>query len=420
MDRVDVDQADATSSSLPGQTNQRPIRALCLSGGGFRAALFHLGALRRLNELGILSSIDTISSVSGGSIIAAHLAHCIRSWPAPGAAISSSYWEEDVAKPFRVLVTRNLRTGPLLRRPLPWNWRHDTATVEALEKGYKRHLTTLKLGELPDHPNFVFCATDMTFGVNWLFEKCRIGDYQVGYMKNVADYPVARAVAASSCFPPIFNPMVVGLTPNQLVGGEATKTLGREVRDSLVAGLRLTDGGVYDNMGFEPVWKTHEVILASDGGAPFNAESDTSYFLRIKRYVSIINKQAASVRRRWLMAAFRNGKKQGAYWGIDSAPTEYVSNGGYPKRLVEQVICKARTDLDAFSDPEISVLENHGYLLADSIIQKWASKLLAINHVPLAIPHSGKYMDPDWVAKKLSKSHKVRLPGRWRLRAPKE
>src|SRR5437879_10945010 len=42
--------------------------ALCLSGGGFRAALFHLGALRRLNELGFLSKMRTISSVSGGSV----------------------------------------------------------------------------------------------------------------------------------------------------------------------------------------------------------------------------------------------------------------------------------------------------------------------------------------------------------------
>ena len=40
-----------------------------LSGGGFRATLFHLGALRRLNELRVLEVIDTFSSVSGGSII---------------------------------------------------------------------------------------------------------------------------------------------------------------------------------------------------------------------------------------------------------------------------------------------------------------------------------------------------------------
>src|SRR5213593_1149029 len=48
--------------------------ALCLSGGGYRASLFHLGALRRLNELGVLSRVDTIASVSGGSILAAQIA----------------------------------------------------------------------------------------------------------------------------------------------------------------------------------------------------------------------------------------------------------------------------------------------------------------------------------------------------------
>jgi NTE family protein len=44
--------------------------ALCLSGGGYRAMLFHLGALWRLNELGYLPTLARISSVSGGSITA--------------------------------------------------------------------------------------------------------------------------------------------------------------------------------------------------------------------------------------------------------------------------------------------------------------------------------------------------------------
>src|SRR6266566_10119491 len=44
--------------------------ALCLSGGGYRAMLFHLGALWRLNELGYLPRLDRVSSVSGGSITA--------------------------------------------------------------------------------------------------------------------------------------------------------------------------------------------------------------------------------------------------------------------------------------------------------------------------------------------------------------
>ena len=42
--------------------------ALCLWGGGYRAMLFHLGALWRLNELGYLHRPDRNSSVSGGSV----------------------------------------------------------------------------------------------------------------------------------------------------------------------------------------------------------------------------------------------------------------------------------------------------------------------------------------------------------------
>ena len=45
---------------------------LALSGGGFRASIFHLGVIRRLEELGIMREVDVISAVSGGSIIAAY------------------------------------------------------------------------------------------------------------------------------------------------------------------------------------------------------------------------------------------------------------------------------------------------------------------------------------------------------------
>src|SRR5215211_5098602 len=95
--------------------------ALCLSGGGFRAALFHLGALRRLNELGILSQVDVISSVSGGSIFAAHLAERIPIWPEPGDMVAT--WEEAVSASFQSFVRKNRRTGPVFRRLIPGNWR---------------------------------------------------------------------------------------------------------------------------------------------------------------------------------------------------------------------------------------------------------------------------------------------------------
>lgn len=47
---------------------------LALSGGGYRAAAYHIGTLRAINRLGILDKVDVISAVSGGSITAAYYA----------------------------------------------------------------------------------------------------------------------------------------------------------------------------------------------------------------------------------------------------------------------------------------------------------------------------------------------------------
>ena len=58
---------------VPNKKDPESMIALCLSGGGYRAMLFHLGALMRLNELGYLVKISRFSSVSGGSITAAWL-----------------------------------------------------------------------------------------------------------------------------------------------------------------------------------------------------------------------------------------------------------------------------------------------------------------------------------------------------------
>jgi NTE family protein len=63
-----------------------PGIALAMSGGGFRAMLFHAGVLLRLNELGVLSKIKRFSSVSGGSILAGVLA---AKWKSLGSAGSN-------------------------------------------------------------------------------------------------------------------------------------------------------------------------------------------------------------------------------------------------------------------------------------------------------------------------------------------
>ncbi|MGI8940841.1 MAG: patatin-like phospholipase family protein [Actinomycetota bacterium] len=113
---------------LPQPESERRGLGLCLSGGGYRVALFHLGSMRRLNELGIPAKITDISSVSGGSILAAHLATVLDPWPE--APIDD--WDARVADPFKRFTNNNNRTGPVLKRLLPWNWARTSTAVEAL------------------------------------------------------------------------------------------------------------------------------------------------------------------------------------------------------------------------------------------------------------------------------------------------
>src|SRR5579885_2824390 len=83
---------------------------LALSGGGFRATLFHIGSLWRLNQLGWLRRLDVITSVSGGSIIAGVLA---RNWSEltwkvePQGEVATNF-QDKVEKPLREFCSRNI------------------------------------------------------------------------------------------------------------------------------------------------------------------------------------------------------------------------------------------------------------------------------------------------------------------------
>lgn len=361
---------------------------LCLSGGGFRATLFHLGALRRMNELGILSRPDfrTVASVSGGSIAAAGLATACTRLPARAAGpVPQDAWDREVAAPLRAFTRRDVRTGPVLKRLVPWNlWRAET-TVEALAARYEKELTGLRLAALPERPEFLFLATDMAYGVSWAFTREWMGDYQVGYMKPPPEFSVARAVAASACFPPLFAPLRLRMDPGALKGGSAPHG---PQRDECLSDFRLTDGGDYDNMGLEPVWKSHAVVLVSDAGGLFTNESDRGLLWRVPRYQAIQERQARGLRKRWLIASFSAGTVDGTYWGVGGAASHYdEASAGYSPALAREVIAEIRTDLDAFSDAEADVLENHGYLLADAALRKHVPSLLPDPMPAAVVPH---------------------------------
>jgi NTE family protein len=386
--------------------------ALCLSGGGYRAALFHLGGLRRLNELGVLGRVDTISSVSGGSVVAAYIARRIP-WPL-AAPVPQDEWEDQVAAPFRRLVRRNIRTWPMVKRYLlPWNWFGTSPDTDALAEELRAFVGDATLADLPARPRFVLSATDLTLGVNWVFERDRMGDYRAGYLRpHPADWPLASAVAASACFPPIFTPLRMPFEPERYRHGVYRAAN----RTEILRGLRLNDGGNYDNLGLEPVWKRCAVVLVSDGGSLLNAERDAGFILfRLRRYAGVIENQARALRKRWLIAGFLTRTLSGTFWGIAGARTSYDAHDsrGYSKAFAEEIIARIRTDFDSFSELEARVLENHGYLLADAAIRRHVPQLASSGPPPARPPFGGEYFDERILRRVLFASRRRTLLGRF-------
>ena len=150
--------------------------------------------------------------------------------------------------------------------------------------------------------------------------------------------------------------------------------------------MSVSDGGLYDNLGLQPVDR-HGVVLVSDGGQPFVAAVPRGMFGRAKAYLAVSGKQAGALRKRLLIGQFSANVKQGTYWGIDSAVCRYSSGAqpGYGKAFATATIASIRTDMDAFSEAEIAVLMNHGYLLAD---------IASAVHTPQLIAHAAQKQVP--------------------------
>src|SRR5690348_18445236 len=94
-------------------TPPEPGIALCLSGGGYRAMLFHVGCLWRLNQVGLMARLNRISSVSGGSITAGVLG---MNWRALGFApgVESARFQDLVVAPIRELAGTTIDEGAIL------------------------------------------------------------------------------------------------------------------------------------------------------------------------------------------------------------------------------------------------------------------------------------------------------------------
>lgn len=383
-----------------------PKIALCLSGGGFRATLFHLGALRRLNELGLLAGLDVVTSVSGGSVLNGYLA---AGWDRLRLRPDNVFdnLADVVEKPVLAFCGTDLRTPLLIGQRLnPINVGvlvRDWFSVRAnfLAAAYRRGLPqrladlaapgTVPPGGAPT-PRFVFVATNVATGVSWQFHAgpaARMGDFHAGYWP-VADTGLADAVAASSAFPPGFSGLRLKVPARPAGDDGRTDPWGKHRDPSALrlgqkhVGTRgqvvLTDGGVYDNLGLEPVWERGHWLLLSDAGRAFQSDPDASQWLvgRLARAADIAMEQAGALRKRWVWDRKKWADEvaksdplrawSAAMWLLSDAPTHAHA----PPVEVRRRLNTVRTDLNVFEPGEAGCLMNAGYVNADAaVVGQW-------------------------------------------------
>jgi NTE family protein len=270
---------------------------LSLSGGGIRAAVFHLGVLKYLAEAGLFDRIANISSVSGASL-------CI------GAifAVNNNKWSSgktflrDVLPAVReTILKHDIEISALLRLPLtPWYWRNRVELVaDMLEKKWGIKGT---LQDLPETPYWEINCTTFETGGNFRIRRDYMGDSKIGYTQE-PKLAVSRMIAASAGFPVLIGPYT--LKTKKMRWTKDKQGEGEEAR--VDRKLTLWDGGVYDNLGMEVLYKIEkglddeiDFLLVSDASAPiaYQKRRGTMSFSNMKRLLDISTNQVNSLRSR--------------------------------------------------------------------------------------------------------------------------
>lgn len=337
-----------------------PGIGLAVSGGGYRAMLFHLGAFLRLYELGLLQRLDRISSVSGGTITAAKIA---LEWPR--LATRDDYFKH-VITPIRRLAGTTIDIPCILAGILlPGSIAYYIAFA------YRRYLFgNATLQDLPKAPEFLFNATNVETGTLWRFTRAFMADYQVGEIRKPR-LDVASAVAASSAFPPFLSPYVL-----RVKEGDFARIHCRDRR--LLTNISLTDGGAYDNLGLETVWKRYASVLVSDAGAALGADPspEANWAGHSKRVIDIVYRQVTALRKRQLIASYKAtkgsvGKRSGTYWGIGSDVAHYKLPNALPAPFQRTLELAAIPTRFKRLSPELQDrLINWGYAACDTAIRR--------------------------------------------------
>jgi NTE family protein len=344
--------------------------ALCLSGGGYRAMVFHIGALWRLYETGVLQKVDRISSVSGGSITAGLLAlkwNALTRDPTPNI----SAFKQQFVEPLRALGRTTIDVkAVILGLILPGR------VSDRVVAAYESHLFgSATLQDLPDNPRFVINATNVQSGALWRFMKPYMRDYRVGEVRKPT-IRLSKAVAASSAFPPVLSPVEIELDEASFSPASGSDLQ----RIPFTTKVILADGGVYDNLGLETAWKRYRTVLVSDAGGKLQPEPEpkSDWARHAYRVLELVDNQVRSLRKRQLIDSLKEGTRSGAYWGIRTDVLAYGLPNALPCPLgATTKLAETPTRLQAMDDLLQERLINWGYAVCDAALRRHVDAAIA-------------------------------------------
>ena len=290
---------------------------LCLSGGGYRAMLFHLGALWRLNERGRLGD-STGSRASRAARSPRRRSGCAGG-PRVGRDGRAENFERRWSRRVRVMARETIDASSVVEGLLPF-----TSVGERVAHAYREHLfgeaTLQDLPEDGDRP-----------AVRDLRDQPRVG----GLVPLLAALPrrLPRRDGEGA-------PRAAGRRGRGLVGVPADPLAvrarparrgvgdrgGNDLVDAKWRGeIKLSDGGVYDNLGLETVWRSCRPCSSPTAAArrPTTPIRRRDWPRQVLRVLKVIDNQVRELRKRQAVGSYRAGLRAGTYWGIRSAVADY-------------------------------------------------------------------------------------------------
>ncbi len=243
--------------------------ALCFSGGGYRAAAYHLGTLAMLHELGMQDRIKYFSTASGGTIVAMKyiLARCEKQWEDSGddfdifaTEFKKFLLDQNIVKDAFEAITEQRFEGQ----------KNDISLIRAAAGIYDKYLTGgVRVKDLKEaaintnkYTDLIFNVTEFRTGGGFRFRIVRNSRLAFGSgnfdIKNdlQGDISLADIAAASSCYPGAFEPIRFP-EDFDLPNRERYKfPFGEDAKG--VQSLPMMDGGIFDNQGVAGLMTSYE------------------------------------------------------------------------------------------------------------------------------------------------------------------